>query len=343
LISLVLGGERYYAALLLNTMTGGLCVFLAWLFFKKRTGSTSYALLLAALLGFSNSHMVLSSLLESYIFSAAALILFLLLLQSKDDNYRQLVVVGLITFGITITNFAQTCIGFFLLRPDKKKIFKYVFLILAIAALLAFAQSVIFPKSDPFYIVSRFQSETFNIDTYGDLGTNATRVLISRMNVTFRNITLFSVVAPRPIIRYDEPHCHPLCFRVMRYFRGEYQYGSYVGLGSLLARTWFLGLIVASLIFAWQFLRLPKQSMVQATLVLNLLFNFALHIKYGDDPLLYTPDWTYALVFFFGISFERFADRKWWQIILLAFIIGLLINNLNLFKTIFDGLLPFFS
>ena len=61
LISLFLAGEKYYAALLLNTMTGGLCVFMAWLFFKKRTGSTAYALLLAALLGFSNSHLVLSS------------------------------------------------------------------------------------------------------------------------------------------------------------------------------------------------------------------------------------------------------------------------------------------
>jgi hypothetical protein len=316
---------------------------MAWLFFKKRTGNTAYALLLAALLGFSNSHMVLSSLLESYIFSAAALILFLYLLQAKEDNFPQLVLVGLITFGITITNFAQTCIGFFLLRPDKKNIFRYMLLILAIATLLAFVQSAIFPKSDPFYIVSRFQSESFNIDSYGDLGANATRVLISRMNVTFRNITLFSVVAPRPIIRYDEPHCEPLCFRVMRYFRGEYQYGSYIGFGSLLARTWFLGLIVASMIFAWQFFMAPKQSMLQATLVLNLLFNFALHIKYGDDPLLYTPDWTYALVFFFGISFERFANRKWWQIMLLIFLVGLLINNLNLFKTIFDGLLPFFS
>ena len=252
------------------------------------------------------------------------MITFLYLLQSKEDNFPRLVLVGLITFGITITNFAQTCIGFFLLRPDKKNIFKFVFLVLAIAALLAFIQSAIYPKSDPFYIVSRFQSETFNIDSYSDLGTNATRVLLSRMNVTFRNITLFSVVAPRPIIRYDEAHCHPVCFRVMRYFRGEYQYGSYIGFGSVLARLWFLGLIVASLIFTWQFIKAPKQSMLQATLVLNLLFNFALHIKYGDDPLLYTPDWTYALVFFFGISFERFADRKWWQVLLLVFLAGLL-------------------
>jgi len=127
----------------------------------------------------------------------------------------------------------------------------------------------------------------------------------------------------------------------MRYFQ-KYQYATYVGFGSLLARMWFLGLVIAGVIFAWRFFKSHNQVSLQAALILSLLFNFALHIKYGDEPLLYTPNWTYALVFFFGISFERLANKKLWQLILLVFLIGLLFNNLELFRKIFENLLPFF-
>lgn len=347
LISLLLHGDKYHAALLLNSMMGGVCIFLAWWFFKKRTGNTSYALLMAALLGFSNSHLVLSSLLESYIFSAAALITFILLLQNEATPFWQLVLSGLLTFGITITNFIQTCIGFFVMRKDRLHIFKYVLIVLALAVLLAFIQHMFYPTSDPFYIPNRFGSETSNINLnkYKDMTRDEiVKDLASRVNITFRNTTLFSIVAPRPLVRQDEVNCTPLCFRVIERFRGGFKYASYVGFGSLLARTWFLGLIAAAVVYGWSLFKSPsRRPWLQTVLLLNILFNFALHIVYGEDPLLYSPDWTYALVFFFGMSFERWADRKWWQILLLLFITALSINNLELFRTIFETMLPFYS
>ncbi len=109
LISLFLNGDKFHAAILLNSIVSGLCVYLTWLFFKQRSRNTAYALLIAALLGLSNSHLILSTFLETYIFSAAALIAFVLLLQSEQNSLRHLVPVGLLTFGITITNFIQTC------------------------------------------------------------------------------------------------------------------------------------------------------------------------------------------------------------------------------------------
>ena len=342
LFSFLLNGNKYHAALLLNTLFGGGCVYLTWMFFKKRTGNTAYALLMAALLGFSTSHLVLGTFLESYIFSAAALITFVLLLDSKESKFPHIVLAGLITFGITITNFIQTLIGLLLVRRDIKLIFKYTVIVLALAILLAFVQNVLYPKSDPFYVAGRFKSETLNVDSYLDIKPELiARALTSRANAIFRSITLFNMVAPRPIMRFNEAYCYPLCFRTMRYFQG-YQYATYVGFGSLLARSWFLGLVIAGAVFAWRFFKSQNQVALQTALLLNLLFNFALHIKYGDDPLLYTPNWTYAVVFFFGMSFERLAGRKLWQIILLVFLIGLFFNNLGLFRKIFENLLPFF-
>jgi hypothetical protein len=102
-------------------------------------------------------------------------------------------------------------------------------------------------------------------------------------------------------------------------------------------------LIAAAGLYLWSLFKSPSGTALQTVLLLNILFNFALHIAYGEDPLLYSPDWTYALVFFFGMSFERWADRKWWQVLLLIFIIALTINNLQLFRTIFEMMLPFYS
>jgi Na+/phosphate symporter len=59
--------------------------------------------------------------------------------------------------------------------------------------------------------------------------------------------------------------------------------------------------------------------------------------------MLYSPNWTYALIFFFGISLEKFADKKWIQIGLLIFLIALLFNNIELFRKILNAIQPFFG
>ena len=65
-------------------------------------------------------------------------------------------------------------------------------------------------------------------------------------------------------------------------------------------------------------------------------------MNYGDDFMLYSPDWTYALVFFFGISSEGLSEKKWAQSILLVFLTGLMLNNLNLFREILNAVIPFY-
>lgn len=338
LFSLLLNGDSFHGAILLNSLFGGICVFLAWSFFKSRTGNTTYALLMASLLGFSTSHFLLSIFLESYIFSAAALLAFVLLMGSGEKRLSRLVPVGLLTFGITITNFVQTCIAFLLVRRDLKEFFKYVLIVVALAAVLAFVQHALYPSSEPFYDISNLTGES--VYRYNLLDVPAS-VAVSRANVIFRNITLFSVVAPRPLILLEELGCTFPCFNTIRYYRGAYQYASYVGFGSLLARTWFILLIAASGLFAWKLLKSPHGASLQAALALNLLFNFVLHMNYGDDPLLYSPNWTYALVLFFGMSFEKIADKKWFQTALLLFLTALMFNNLEFLRKVLEAVLPY--
>jgi len=103
----------------------------------------------------------------------------------------------------------------------------------------------------------------------------------------------------------------------------------------------FTSVALVGLLFVRRSIKLPQRAAIQIALAANVLFNFVLHMNYGDDPILYSPDWTYALVFFFGISYEGFANRKWFQAALLIFIIGLFVNNLGLFQKMLDAIAPF--
>jgi hypothetical protein len=341
LLSIFLNGNKFYAALLLNSMLGGICVLLTWLFFKERTKNSTFALLIAALLGLSNSHLTLSVFLESYMFSATALILFLLLLQRNEKKLAYLVLVGLLSFGITITNFAQTCVLLFMSHPRLKTIFKYILSVLILALLLAFVQDVLYPSSDPFYIPNSYSVERhYRFDVF----EAETQSVINRANVFARSISLFSVVAPRPLILQEEIGCAFPCSMVYYYTsRGEYFISSYDGFGNIVVYSWFLLMLVAGGWFVLKFFKSPQSSALPVALLVNILFNFILHLNYGDDPMLYSPDWTYAVVFFLGICYEDIADKKWFHAILVVFLTGLAINNLDLFRRIMDAVSPFFK
>jgi hypothetical protein len=340
LFSLLTHGDIFHAALLLNASAGGLCVFLTWYFFKKRTGRTSYALLMGALLGFTTAHLLLSVFVETYIFSAAALIASVLILSEKDAKLEHSVAAGLVTFGITVTNLIQTGILFLFTQKSIKKTIQYGVVTVAVAVVLNFIQNTIEPYNQVFYVTSNLSSESAYQRTILDVPISET---VSRANAIGRTLVLSSIIAPRPTILLEEAGCSYPCFKTLRFINGKYHYASYIGFGSWLARTWFALLLISGILFLRQLFRSPTDASLQAALALNILFNFILHMNYGDDPLLYTPNWTYALVFFFGISYERFADKKWMQIILLVFLTAVLFNNIELFRKIVDAILPFFG
>ncbi|MCA2002774.1 MAG: hypothetical protein LDL51_12985, partial [Chloroflexi bacterium] len=108
----LLVSDSTLAAILLNAFAGALCVFLAWAFIKRQSNNGVYALLIASLLGTSASHFFFSAVVETYIFSAAALIGFALVVQKNPDSLRAPLAASLLTFGVTLTNFAQNFIVF---------------------------------------------------------------------------------------------------------------------------------------------------------------------------------------------------------------------------------------
>jgi hypothetical protein len=338
-VSLLLNGNRTFAAFAVNATAGALCVFFTWRFFKRLTGNSAYALTFAALLGASVSHLLFGSFLETYIFSALALIVFLNLLLQENPSLPALIATGLVVFGITVTNLAQTVLAYFLFHSKIKLILKYAAIVVLLAVGLSLVQAWMFEGTRVFFIPSNLLSEQkFSVDVTGE---NSWR-LTGRILLLARSLFLYNIVASQPLILSQELGTPLPNFRTFYASKGEFIFSDYAGLSDVLVKVWLLLVVAAGLAFLWNLIKSPKSSTVRFSIAMLLClgFNAALHLTYGDDPLLYSADWTYALVFFVGLSLQKWADRKWLVGFLLVFIALLMVNNLGLFANILSVSAP---
>jgi hypothetical protein len=318
LSALLVKGDKLYAAYVLVALAGALCVFLAWYFVKHVTGNSFYALLIASLLGASAAHLAFGSLIETYIFLAAIMMVFLVLLL-KDKPLSALVLTGLLSFGITITNFAQTAIAFIFVKRDFKQWLKYGLIVGALVIPLALLNNIVYPNSQPyFFIPSSLTTETDN--TFSPS--------IARGEAILRVMFLHSIVAPDPLILEEEiPFLKVWIFKASPMRLSEYN----TGFDNALAFTW-LGLLLSGGFLFLKGLK-KRDNSLSFAFILILAFNFALHLRYGKDVFLYSTNWTYALILFLSLAWREVANKHWFQIILLVFLMLLLANNSNLIFT----------
>ncbi len=195
------------SAILLNTFVGALCVFMAWVFIKRRSQNSTYAVLIAALLGLSTSHFFFGAVIESYIFSAAALIGFVLALQKNNGTLFAPVAMSVITFGITLTNFAQNLIGFAvnqLPTLSRKtfgdifmKVFRFTALALSLGIVISIVHAAWYPSSRLFFQLSDAQIEQ---DFSRSLFQEPQWKITGRIILLVRTILLYTVIAPKPFV-----------------------------------------------------------------------------------------------------------------------------------------------
>jgi hypothetical protein len=317
-LSFFLGGDRLAAGFLLAAGAGATCVFLAWFFIKRQTANSLYAMLIASLLGASAAHLVFSSLIETYIFLAAVMLTFLVLLILNAPFYA-LVLAGLASFGITLTNFVQPVIAMIAVKRDLKQWIKYGLIVMAFVIPLSLLNNLIYPGSQPyFFIPSTFTAEAENTFVPS----------IARGTAILRVMFLHSMVAPDPLILQEEiPFLKVWIFKADPLMISEYRTAT----GTALVIFWACLLLIGF----HQFVRNLKvgENRFELSFLLILLFNFLLHLRYGKDLFLYSTNWTYALVFFLGLSWRQLADKRWFQFVLLFFTGVLLANNGRLIHT----------
>lgn len=327
LISIFLNGNLPYAAITLTAFAGAACVFLAWMFMKNVLKNETSALIMASLLGLSASNIFFSSLIETYIFLAAITLLFFVLIQKENQSLPILISIGIITMGITLTNFAQTVLALFGAKPNFKFIFKYIFTVTALVVSLTLVSNVFYPNASPYFFVpSSFLAERQNVRT-----VSRNRAQALTLAFLFNNIA-----APSPMMTHKD-----IPFTQFRFYRAEdYKISNYsTPLQSAVVRIWLALLAVAAIFFIKDFKSHPLS--LTLSLIGCVLFNLLIHLRYGKELFLYSPNWTYAVVLLLSISWKSLLQHKWFQIALIAFLFLLILNNAALFRTIMEVSAPY--
>lgn len=323
-----------YSAILFNVLTGGTCVFLMWLLVKRRFGSKVYAFLMASLLGVSASHFALGSIIETYIYSALALVLFCLLIVNEESPLSSLVAIGVLTFGITLTNFVQNLIAFIVSRPRWREIVRFTGWTMAVSLLLTYLHAYIYPASKLFFLVPDVQNED---KFFLDIFLLKDWMIEGRILYLVRTLVFYSVIAPKVFILTEEVGATIPEFRFYKISIGTFHQADYDGLGQSLVLVWALMLAVSGLVLLWRLFRERKVELSLA-MVLCLLFNFAIHVNYGQELFLYSPDWTYALILFAAYGLSPFAKNRFFQAGLLVFIILLAYTQWQFMSIVLNSL-----
>lgn len=322
-------GDALFAGLTLNALVGALCIFLVWYFVKNAVGIRTYALLIAVLFGASTTQLVFGSIMESYIFLSAIALIFLVLLL-KDKPLPALVVAGLVTFGITISNVGQTFIAHFFVKRNIKQIIVYGLIVGALLVPLSLLNNFIYPESQPYF---------WDISTLEGEGHNQFPPTVQRAHFLVRVMALHSFVAPEPlVIRDGFPFPKTWMFRAA--IRKEpMQIATYETLlGNGLALAWAGLLVLGGVLFLKNLFKQDNGYFL--TFIFTLLFFFVLHMQYGKDAFLYAANWTYAIMLFLALAWRELADKRWFQVLLLIFVLLLMLNNAQLYQTMLANSAP---
>lgn len=156
-----------------------------------------------------------------------------------------------------------------------------------------------------------------------------------------RAMVLYGIVAPTPFILTHEIGALVPKFRTSETVISGFHVAGYHGLADIIAKLWILISVAAVLYFLKNLFRNPHAMLFSTGLLLCLGFNFALHLAYGDDPLLHSADWVYALILFVSFAFRNWADKKWFQRLLIIFLGLMMFTNLGLIRQILQAVLPY--
>lgn len=329
ILAFIFNGDALFAAFTLNALTAALCVFLIWIFVKGSVGIPLYAALISALFGASATQFVFGSVMESYIHLSAVALAFLVLLLKEKPLWLQ-IIAGLTAFGITISNVAQTFIAHFFVRRNLKQLIAYGLIVAALSVPLTLLNNVVYPESQPyFWDLSLLEGE----------GHNQFPATLQRAEYLARVMTLHSFVAPEPLTIDDEFKFTKVWMFRASIKRDPMRLANYeTALGDGLALVWAGLLLLGGVLFLKNFRKWDNGFSL--AFIAALLFYFLLHLRYGKDVFLYSANWTYAIALFLALAWRELAEKRWFQILLLVFILLLIVNNMSLLETMMRVVAP---
>jgi hypothetical protein len=341
LVGVFMGEQWNLAPILVAAALSGSCVLMAWLFVKRATGADTYSFIFAIFLGSTSTHLLFGSLTENYVFGMTSLIFFLLLIQAGEKRLSRLVPMGVVVFGITVTNIAQTAIGLFFNKFGFWKTARYCFLVLTFGVALTVFTSVLYPNAQTFFFVPA--DLAFEGNFVKPAYESRLASVKEKLQVVTRAMFLYEVVAPDPLIVISQKKTDPFPTIDLKTFDWrEHKLASYKGLRNIPLAIWLV-FLAGAFIFFIKNARQSRHLPLMLGLLGCLAFNFLMHTTYGTELFLYTPYWVYALIFFTALAYSELSHKKWFEFSLALLAVIIAVNNLWFIFVILRALAPFFA
>lgn len=336
LVSTLAASDLFHGALLLLALTGSAGIFFAWGIMKDLTDSATHATLFTTVLGLSTASLVFNSVIETYIFSGFLLILFFSLLRSQK-RLPWLVVVGIATFGITISNLVQDGMALLLTDMKLRRVIFFGVAVLVISFGLTFVNQALYPNSSTFLNTGESSGELEQ-----HFASAQETGFLWRGSLIGSDMFAYSVVASQPFKQIYNRDDDSGQFPKFNFMQGN-RLSGFVGTGKIAIWLWLGILATGAALFVrslWkEKLTVPNRFALAA--LACLAFNFVFHAIYGFEPFLYAADWIFALILFVALGTRRLAGSLWFQIVMLALIALLTLNNLSFLFTLMNGVSPF--
>ncbi|MDP1779485.1 MAG: hypothetical protein Q8K73_04350, partial [Anaerolineales bacterium] len=205
-------------------------------------------------------------------------------------------------------------------------------------ALTAFV-SMLFPGNQSFFYVP--EDIAFEARFSEPIYTDQLESVINRGKIVGRTVFLYGALAPTPIEVFTGKQAGTPMINLKTYHYKDAIVASYDGLANIPLGFWLLLLAVSAIFF------LKNIRSQDTPLLLGLLgsiaFNFFLHMNYGTELFLYTPYWTFLIIFFIAVSLKELAERAWFNITLTVFLLMVMANNARFIFIILRALAPYFG
>ncbi len=330
-------------AVILNSFFGASAIFLASLAFWNLTKRYFETLLLTILFGLSMSQLVFSSVPGVYSLASCSIIttyiLFIACLQSRRVYLGYWIFAGIFSFGVTITNFAQTLICFtavVLVLKQRKRvvtILEYVGAIVTFSFLLSILQKQIFPLTQYFFMPNMVTHEL------GFVKTSLLSHPLLVLKEIIKNFFLVNFVSSSPFTGEFVTRPWPILaspiimnLQLLKFYLRPLDY-SIIGLiGMIIWSFLLLTGIAKNIIDFWH----QKNGAFILAVSCSVLFEMTLHSFHGAKYIfLFTCHFTFP-VLLLAVN-KSIMNKTYFKIALVSLIVLMGINNLMIMRQIISA------
>jgi len=325
--------NRIITAIILNSFVSTFNVVLAFLFFYLFSKDYINSLFFSFIFGFSMSQFILGVVPDTSSLATFSLFLtyflFFLGVVKRKQNLIFWCIAGILSLGITVTNFIQTLICFiiasFILKGKRyilQRTVLYISMVLGITGLLSIIQKLIYPSTQLFFLPDAYKEEINYINFL--IINNPIRTLIELIKHFF----VVNFIAPIPHIFNIPAVTQPAITFVNSW--------NYLPIG-------YIGLFLGIVLWIKNFLRnaFVNNKTFLMGIISCIFFNLSLHTFYGINEIgkmelfLYTGNFTFLTLIFlswFIISNKLLSIR----LLLFILTIAMVSNNLLVMKYILE-------